>query len=823
MSEKHCLCIHGHFYQPPRDNPWIDLIERQESASPFHDWNQRIHHECYLPNSRARILDGENHVVDIVNNFEKMSFNFGPTLLSWMEGAHPETYARIIEADRLSVERRGGHGNAIAQCYNHMIMPLANARDKVTQVRWGVADFEYRFGRRPEGMWLPETACNDETLEVLIQEGIRFTILEPHQAQSTRPIGEKEWQDVADGGIDPRRPYRFFSKKRPDKSIDIFFYDGPISKSVGFENLLFDAKLFMERLEAAKDEKAEGPQLIHVATDGESYGHHKAFGDRALAYMTFMEAPQRGWRLVNYGQFLEENPPQREVRIKPGKDGEGTAWSCAHGVGRWKEDCGCRGDGPPEWNQSWRKGLREALDWLRDELVGVFEAKGGEFFKDAWQARGAYVGVVLSKKEDKAAEFLREHARRELDSQEASDCIKLLEMQRHAMLMYTSCAWFFTELSGIETVQVLQYAARAIQLALEVGGVNLEDGFLERLDQAKSNIDYFKDGRGVYEKLIRPRVGTLEHVVSYYAIGSIFENYYANDEHLGLCCFDLKILYHRKDFHGNLTVNFGRVKVKSKITLEEKDFVFAVLQVGTYDFRCSVKPFTGAPDFTALEKELFEGLKQLHLVDLFRKIDSIFGHTYYALRDLLLEDRMKIIDLLAHEAIDKVSRFYESIYDENRRMGEVYRSINLPVPDEFRFAAEHTLTRRLAASLRQLSTQGYSPRKASAAYHLVEAAQTLNVGIGKEEIVRFLSADFEKSVRGFSEAPDPEKLTRCLNIVKVAKKIGVALDQRQAQDSLFLLIKRWRENPKSVPESMYECEKPFLQLARELELAYCGF
>ena len=397
MGKPVCICLHGHFYQPPRENPWIEEIEQQDSAAPFHDWNERIHFECYHPNSRARALDGKGRIADIVNNFERTSFNFGPTLLSWLQSKHPDTYQSILDADRLSRETHHGHGNAIAQVYNHMIMPLANLRDKRTQVRWGIEDFRHRFGRYPESVWLPETAVNEETLEVLVAEKVQFIILSPYQARAVRSLEGGAWEEVLGGRIDPREPYRYFLKNNPSLYIDIFFYDGPISRAVGFEGILFDAKHFMERLEGAIVDWGDRPQLIHIATDGETYGHHKAFGDRVLAYLTYMEIPRRGYRLVNYGEFLEENPPHREVRLIEGENDEGTAWSCAHGVTRWKDHCGCRGDGPANWTQHWRKPLRWALDWLRDELAQLYEKEGAKYLKDVWVARDDYIHVILDR------------------------------------------------------------------------------------------------------------------------------------------------------------------------------------------------------------------------------------------------------------------------------------------------------------------------------------------------------------------------------------------------------------------------------------------
>ncbi len=503
-KEKACFCVHGHFYQPPRENPWTDEIELQDGAHPHHDWNEKIYHQSYLPNTEAKIFDKKGNVTQTVNNFEKMSFNVGPTLLSWLEKKHRETYQRIIQADQTSRSVHHGHGNAMAQVYNHMIMPLAGYRDQVTQVKWGIREFKYRYGREPEGMWLPETACSEETLEILADEGIKFTILAPQQAQAVKNLDGGRWHDVSSGKIDSRMPYRLFFESNPQKFIDLFFYDGPIARELSFGSLAFEAKYFAEALDKARAKTEAHPQLIHVATDGETFGHHKAFGERALAYLLNVEAPKRGYAVVNYGEFLESHPPRFEVQIKEGEDGDGTSWSCAHGVKRWKENCGCHTGGPAGWNQRWRMPLRRSLDWLRDEFFEIYELYGSKYLKDIWSARNEYIEMILSRSSQTQWEFFERHAAKPLAENEVGLSLKLLEMERYAMLMYTSCGWFFNDISGIETVQILRYAARAIELAEQITGKSFEAEFVTHLARAKSNMAEFKTGRGVYQKLVRP-------------------------------------------------------------------------------------------------------------------------------------------------------------------------------------------------------------------------------------------------------------------------------------------------------------------------------
>ena len=452
------LCIHCHFYQPPRENPWLEIIEQQDSAYPYHDWNERITAECYAPNATSRILTPDDRIIRIVNNYSRISFNVGPTLLSWLADRAPETYQAILDADRESHDRFSGHGSAIAQVYNHMIMPLANRRDKQSQVVWGIRDFEYRFHRDPEGMWLAETAVDIETLEVLAANGIKFTVLAPSQAKAERRETTSKFKNVEGGKIDPTRPY--ICNLPSGRSISLFFYDGPISRAVAFEGLLSDGERFANRLISGFTENRRWKQLMHIATDGETYGHHHHKGEMALSYALHHIETKKLAQLTNYGEYLTINPPTHEVEII-----ENAAWSCSHGLGRWSTDCGCNSGSKPGWNQAWRAPLRNALDHLRDSLIEPFETAASELLLDPWLARDEYVNIVLDRGDDSLNRFLATHARRGLSEAEIGTVLSLLEMQRHAMLMYTSCGWFFDELSGLETVQVIMYAGRTLQLA----------------------------------------------------------------------------------------------------------------------------------------------------------------------------------------------------------------------------------------------------------------------------------------------------------------------------------------------------------------------
>ncbi|MBN1634562.1 MAG: DUF3536 domain-containing protein [Ignavibacteria bacterium] len=500
-SERIYLTIHGHFYQPPREEPNTNEVPKEDSAMPYHDWNERIYHECYKPNSEAIIIDDKGEPVKRINNYEYLSFNFGPTLLNWIKSKHKETFDKIIEADKKSVELRNGHGNAIAQVYNHIIMPLANNRDKETQIKWGMSHFSHHFGRESEGIWLSETAVNYETVEVLISENIKYIILDPSQALKCRKIGDAVYLDVSYGNINPKVPYRCYSKIDNSKYIDIFFYDGPISKNIAFDDLIWDAERLLNRIDAAKIPGMSVAQLLSIAVDGETFGHHKKFSERTLAYLFSELAEKRGYRIVNYSEFLEIHPPEWEVVLKDGYNLEGSSWSCLHGVDRWKKDCGCSTGSQPGWNQKWREPLRNSLNSLRDKLIVIFEMLGRDYFTDVWKTRNDYISILLDDSQNNKEKFLEQHSKRELSNEEKILCLKFLEMQKFALYMFTSCGWFFADVSGLESKKILEYAKYAIGLGESVSGVDLQKDFLEYLETAQSNISEMKNGKEIYLKL----------------------------------------------------------------------------------------------------------------------------------------------------------------------------------------------------------------------------------------------------------------------------------------------------------------------------------
>ncbi|WP_235956954.1 DUF3536 domain-containing protein [Fundidesulfovibrio magnetotacticus] len=485
------LCIHGHFYQPPREDPWLGTILPEGSAAPWLNWNQRITRESYAPLARARRLDGSSRITEVMNCYEWMSFNAGPTLLHWMAQTDPDTLRLMVEADRASAKRLG-HGNAMAQVYHHQILPLASQLDKELEVAWAVDDFTARFGRAPEGMWLAEAAVDTASLEVLARAGIAFTVLAPRQARAVGPLEDGALTPVDQGSLDIRRPY--LVRLPSGRHISVFFYDGPLSQAVAFERLLADGGDFWRRLAGAS-----GPGLTALATDGETYGHHFTFGEMALAYVLDQAREGRGGpRLTNFAAFLADNPPTRRVELH-----EPSSWSCAHGVERWRSDCGCTDGGHPGWRQTWRGPLRKALQDAKDAADQHFFQRGALCFKDPREALTRY-GRVLSGLATPEA-FARDHFLERLPAPEQDAAWKLLAMQQWGLASLASCAWFFDEISRIEPVNAMTYALRALELMRRTGGPDMEAPFAEALRQAPSNLPEYGDGAGVLRACALPR------------------------------------------------------------------------------------------------------------------------------------------------------------------------------------------------------------------------------------------------------------------------------------------------------------------------------
>ena len=700
-ATKRFVCIHGHFYQPPRENPWLETVETQDTASPYHDWNERICAECYAPNGAARIVNVKNQITRIVNNYARISFNFGPTLLSWLKENAPRTYRMILDGERRSRKSFHGHSSAMAQVYNHIILPLASERDRLTQIRWGIADYENHYGKPPEGMWLPETAADAESLELLAQCGIKFTLLAPHQCKRIRRIADGgDWSATPDATVDTTRPYlvRFAS----GVSIAVFFYNGPASRAIAFEGLLNSGENFAARLKAGFKDNAQ-PQLVHVATDGESYGHHHKHGEMALAYALCLLEKDKTVKLANYGSFLEQFPPEYECEIV-----ENTSWSCVHGIERWRSNCGCNG-GKPGYNQAWRAPLRQALDELRDAVAPLTELEGGILFKDVWAARDGYIEVILNRGDESVERFLRAHESHILSEDERVRALELMEMQRHAQLMYTSCGWFFDDISGIETVQIIAYAARVLQLARELfdGQTDaLEPAFLSRLAEAHSNVASAGDGALIYKACVASMELGLEQVAAHYAISSIFSSF---AEETDLFCYHVRRISYDIYTSGRGRLALGRAHIASAITGHQQSFSFAVLHFGDQNITAAVKAYhepetnfeanADSVEFEAFAAQAAGHVQRADFPEVIRLLDHYYGRVDYSLTSLFTDEQRRIVQLILNSTLWDIENSLTTIYQDHASLLHYLSQAGLPKPPALTLAAGFAVNAGLRRAL----------------------------------------------------------------------------------------------------------------------------
>jgi alpha-amylase/alpha-mannosidase (GH57 family) len=767
------ICIHGHFYQPPRENPWLETVELQDSASPYHDWNERITAECYGPNATARILNGEGRIEQITNNYANISFNFGPTLLAWMQDKMPEIHQAIVTADKLSREHFSGHGSALAQVYNHLILPLANPRDKQTQVLWGIRDFEFRFGRAPEGMWLSETAADTDTLDILAAQGLKFTILSPFQASRTRELGKRNWRDVNGGAIDPTRPYLF--KLPSGRSITLFFYDGPVSRAIAFEGLLTSGEKLAQRLTSAFDDRRQWDQLVNIATDGESYGHHHRQGEMALAYALHYIKSNQLARLTIYAEYLEHHPPTHEVQIH-----EKSAWSCSHGVGRWMEDCGCNSGGHGNWNQGWRTPLRQSLDWLRDELAPLFESKGREYLKEPWRARDDYIQVILNRSEENRNKFLSTHGSRELSEPEKIAVWKLLELQRHAMLMYTSCGWFFDELSGLETVQVVQYAARTAQLARELFGKDLEAGFLERLEQAKSNIPDHRDGRAIYAKFVQPASIDWPKAVAHYAISSLFQTYEPSPR-----IFSFRVEDEDRQLWtaGKTRLAVGRAKIVSEITQESDVLSYAILYMGEHNLTGGVRKFETAEAYDNMVREVRASYETADFPETVRVLDRHFGQVTYSLKSLFKDEQRRILNEILSSTREDLEHRFRLITERYTPLMRFLESAHAPLPQGLKTVSNFILHSDLCRQM-QSDTLDWDSLRSQ-----VQEAQARNGRVLDAEVAFAVKSRMEKLMDQVAQHPDePERMRTLEKLGELVMPLPLHLNLWKVQNTYWEML-----------------------------------
>lgn len=785
------VVIHGHFYQPPRENPWIEQIETEASAHPYHDWNSRIAAECYTPNGCARVYDGQRRILDIINNYEKISFNFGPTLLAWLEQYAPLTYQRILAADRQSRDRLG-HGNAMAQAYNHAILPLASPRDRETQVVWGLRDFQHRFGRQAEALWLPETAVDYPTLATLREHGLHYVILSPHQARRVKPLEGGAWEEVQAQTLDTTRAYRCLLPDAsgvpdPQQYLDVFFYNGGVASDLSFGDLLKDSQQLAARLVEGFRNDLPRPQLLSVATDGENYGHHHKFGELALAHALNVVLPQRGFILTNYAAFLAANPPRWRVEVELGPKGQGSSWSCPHGVGRWQEDCGCATGGPPDWNQRWRAPLRQAFDFLNNLLAQIFAKEGVKYLKDPWAARNAYIEVILDRREETIAGYFSRHGVKGLARENWFQALRLLEMQRHALLMYTSCGWFFNDLAGLETIQVLKYAARALQLGQNFSQEDLEEPFLSRLEQAASNKPEEGNGREIYLHRVKSAVVDFPKVVNQWAI-SWLKNRERQCPHR-VYHFQVKPLEQEVRTQGTLVLASGRVQVTSGITRRQETLAFFTVYLGSYLYRTQVLLNYRAEDFQTLKQELFEVLARTP-EDLIPLLATRLGERYYTVRDIFQEEKEQIfLDLLAanrEEAVADLAHIFEEATPVLRAMA----AEGLLLPRLYRSIGAITLNRRLVDILRRLEPQPELLASSEEMSDLLQDADLFGFQLESGEGAQILQRILHRLLSNLEAGFEPQAADSLIKFRQIQRRIPLSLDVVEAQNFLLALLKK---------------------------------
>lgn len=783
------ICIHGHFYQPPRENAWLEVIEEQESATPYHDWNARINHECYAANGSSRILDREGKIVRIVNNYSRIGFNFGPTLLAWMEQSAPLTYAKVLEADRLGAAQFHGHGPAIAQIYNHIVLPLAKMQDRITQIHWGIADFQRHFGRLPEGMWLAETAVDLESLDLLAQHGIRFTILAPHQCARARAIaGEDDpeaplWHDTSSGSVDPTQPY--LVRTREGRSIAVFFYDGAISRAVAFEGLLNDGAQFAERLLTGFRDNGRPGQLVHIATDGESYGHHHRYGDMALAYALQQIEQHGNVRLTSYGEFLASFPPAWEAEIV-----ENTSWSCHHGIDRWRADCGCGIGTHRDWNQAWRAPLRESLDWLRDSVRSLSQPTLARLFHNPAAARDDYIHVVLDRSPESQQSFFDRWSVGPMSAKLRVSALKLMEMERHIQLMYTSCGWFFDDLAGIETVQIVSYAARVLQLAAELfgsAGALLEEKFLARLSEAHSNRPEEGNGADIYRKHVRPQIIGLDQVGARYAIVSLFE---AQPEVARRYCFEIRRKAGEILTSGRGRFAYGQAEIRSLITLENESVDFAVLHLGDQNLSAAVRR-TAAPNghsFQSFANEIREAVRQANLPEAMRLFIQDFGSAGYSLNSLFPDDQRRILKLLLDSTLSEMESTLRAIYDNHVSLLRYLSLAGMPKPRALMLAAQFSLNADLRRALLGDSFD-------AARFHsLLEQARADGIRFDETTLSYEASQRMLRAMNDLGQMRDEKSLDTALGVCQAFRELPFPVDLWETQNRWHRMLRdssRW--------------------------------
>ncbi len=813
QDNKRFLCIHNHFYQPPRENPWLEEIEYQESAHPYHDWNERISAECYGPNGQSRLLDHDRWVFKLSNNYSKISFNFGPTLLSWMENYDQEAYEAILEGDKLSIERTDGHGSAIAQAYNHIILPLANRRDKETQVIWGLRDFEKRFGREAEAMWLPETAVDTETLEILSDHGMKYVILAPRQAKAVRPLdSDQHWSPVTGETIDPKVPY--LVRLPSGREIAAFFYDGPISQAVAFEKLLHNGESFAKRLMQGFDYSDNSAQLLNIATDGETYGHHHPNGDMALAYALYYIERNNLARVTNYAEYLAQHPPRHEAQVH-----DNSSWSCVHGVERWRSDCGCNSGMCGDWRQGWRAPLREACDLLRDKLEKPYEKYMADYTKDPWKLRNEYIEIISKRAGDNRKKFYKKHLGKEAPFTDAPDeeqrFLRALEIQRHLLLMYTSCAWFFDEISGIETVQNLQYAWHALTMADDVFNVDLREEFLAILAKAPSNIPGLGQGDEVVRRYVLPAMVNKRRITAHYAACALFDE---TEELEQLYCFDFEPRSMKRHYSGKAKLLWGDVDIISRITFSRQRFEFCVMHLGDHNISVGVRKWTDRTRHEDMIAEFVSAFDRGDFAESLRLMDRNFPDDLYSLKDLFKDQQKAIVDSVMTSTMDTLESHFSELYEQHYPIMCYLKDIGMGFPAAFEHISEFVQNKKIKKSFAE------DPIQLAPLQRYLDEARNwsthLDTVVIAKKYVEALHRIFDRITEHDEEGGetltlDLEELNYLYELLETGRHFAFNVDFGQIQNDFYKWLKELQERR---PENYKEVEPVIEKISRILKV-----
>jgi alpha-amylase/alpha-mannosidase (GH57 family) len=796
------VCIHCHFYQPPRENPWLGEVEVQDSAAPYHDWNARIAAECYGPCAKARIVDARGRIVNLIDVYSRISFNFGPTLLSWMARHEPRIHEAVVQADKASRKRFGGHGSAIAQVYNHMILPLAKAGDKRTQIFWGVEDFVARFGRDPEGMWLPECAVDTPSLEALADAGIKFVLLAQRQARRSRRLGRTPgpWRDLH-GDMDPTAACRIALPS--GRSMAAFFHDAAISSDLAFSNLAHDGQAFYDRLMGAFTATGrDWPQLVHVAADGETFGHHHPGGDMSLAYCLKRLEDDHTVSLTNLALYLAKHPPAFQVDIH-----ENSSWSCVHGVERWRSDCGCNSGSRPGWSQAWRAPLRKAMDWLAARADSVFTEQGAKLFKDPAAACDDSIRLILDRSPENTAAFLSEHAMSPPSPQDAVTMLKLLEMARMAQLTFTSCGWFFDEISGIETVQVMQYAARCVELAEQLSARGIEKRFTAMLAKAPSNV--LENGAKAYEAYARPARAGLRHVAAHAAVSALFSDR-PHTYTLGSWTVSAPGLSALRS--AEFSVASGQCQASSELTRESQDFVIAAVHMGGHHVSCGVDRFESADDLHRLRSNLARAFERGDKAHALSTLHSRFGEHTYSLANLFRDEQRAILDRVMAPALEATAEANRRIFQANLESLKFLAWVRSPLPREILDAGRNAVQRELEDIFTSGEVQTARLKEATA------QARRWGLELDSVRLAVLASSWVAGFARRFAEKPRVEaRLETLLSAVELCVPLSLPTTPREAQDACFEAARKIYPAMKAKgPES--DWVKAFERLGRVLKV-----